>query len=1448
MKKIAILLSFLFLSLISGFSQTAGFIVDDDEGCGTLVVHFTNTSTYQGDVTFNWNFGNGSQSQEQDPNISYTNPGTYTITLVVTDDNGTSSFSDQIVVHPFPTANFNSPSHSGCEPLTVNFNDLSQMADASLVSWEWNFGDGTVSSSQNPNHVYTHYGEYTVILEVEDAFGCENHITFEDYVQVSQPPIPLFTADPSQFCEPVNVQFTNNSTTVAPPYTSHWDFGDGGTSTQQNPTHFFQAGVHTVHLDVTDAYGCSAEISSNVSITSLNPEIEISQTTICQGQSITFTNTDMAYSQWNFGDGTSTQGSYTVNHTFFNAGQYTITLVSGSGNCTAQTSETIIVIPKPEASMSYQDSICEPTNITVTNTSATSNTQWIIYESFISSSQYVTGGQNDQISFYASSIDDYIIQMIVTDENGCSNFLQEELTTLFVQSFSIGSTQSSGCIPYTTDLTAQFIGEDPAISYEWFYEGQSVSTDLLINNFEVNAVGEYHFDLNATTEHGCTVTTSIDIIAGDILDVDFILLEDTICINDEIHATDLTETGVDDIDFDWTLGSENMPSDSVISHEVISTIGENTLTHIVDYNGCISQKDIAIYIKGPYIKFLTDSFSCENLLNRYFSAEVFDYQSLTWDFGDGTVETNTNTEMIHEYINNGSYVLSLTASNDTTGCEDYVYETVISINNPIFEATVTEVTCENAVVSIVQDYLISQVYLDFDGNTVQSTWYSAPFLNPNYVWDYDFNSPGMHNVRIITRDAYGCQDTTDYEVFVPDAQPEIISNNYEVCLGDEVHLNYTGTSDLAISHIVWYVSTQTPINTVEQTELTVQMNEAGSVPIRIKVIDDIGCEYFSDYIYINVHEILTQVTLQDPTLCLGDPFVINISGTTPGTQTTFNYGDGSAVSPFPTHIYSDTGLYNVNVHIIDNIGCQQDYTFTGISVQNAVADIELLEDTLHCNPETPDFTRPTSELPAYYQYEWSDDIGHLSFVPFPIFVYPERGEYHIQYSVTTPNGCSDSKALTLYIDSPDADIILSDDIICINDTIAFYMVNDTNITSFEWTLGDGFGIANEDTVYHAFRFVPDNEQFEVVLTYPAIGCDSDGDGQDDKYNTIEYINIFPVESRFSTLDALTAMPDTNACLPFNFMFVNQSLGNNNYHWLIDGQSVGNSSDLNHQFENISELSDTVNVELVLVSQEGCKDTSNQLVILNRTPSVSLSEEQFICLNDSVELNSEGGSSVYWISKEIINNPASYNIVVRSDSTNFFTATVYETNGCSNSDSVLVKVQQIPKLYSSMLDTLVVIGTEFNILINSDQSNLTYQWTPSEGLSCSDCPNPHVLATEATEYKVVIRDSANCHEVFQTIFVDVFKDYTIDVPNTFTPNGDGYNDVVFVRGWGLKELIEFRIYNRWGEEVFFSDDFKVGWDGLKNGVRQNIDSYGYFARARTYNDQILEKKGTITLLR
>ncbi len=219
-----------------------------------------------------------------------------------------------------PTADFSATPTSGTEPLTVAFTDLSTSNDG-IVSWLWDFGDGQTSIEQNPSHQYTQDGVYTVTLTVTETDSDSDLETKADYIMVSDTtPAADFSATPTSGTEPLTVAFTDLSTSYDGIVSWLWDFGDGQTSTQQNPSHqYTQDGVYTVMLTVTeaDADHDSRTKVDYISISPASPTISsVSPNQGIQGQtlsSVTLTGTYLSgATSVSFGTGI-TVNSLTVN-------------------------------------------------------------------------------------------------------------------------------------------------------------------------------------------------------------------------------------------------------------------------------------------------------------------------------------------------------------------------------------------------------------------------------------------------------------------------------------------------------------------------------------------------------------------------------------------------------------------------------------------------------------------------------------------------------------------------------------------------------------------------------------------------------------------------------------------------------------------------------------------------------------------------------------------------------------------------------------------------------------------------------------------------------------------------------------------------------------------------------------------------------------------------------
>ena len=312
----------------------ANFSATPLSGVMPLNVQFTDAST-NSPTSWSWNFGDSTTSTLQNPSHTYSNSGTYSVSLTVTNTNGSNtlvknnyiSVTSQVIA---PVASFSGTPTSGTVPLTVNFTDTSTN---NPNRWSWNFGDNTTSTSQNPSHIYNSVGTYTVSLTAFNNAG-SNTSTKTSYITVNSLPVSptvAFTGTPLSGVIPLTVNFTDNST--GSPTSWLWNFGDNTTSTIQNPTHVFSnTGTYTIKLTASNTNG-SNTLTKNSYITALSgavPQANFSGTPLTGNISMTVNFTDLSLNNptswlWNFGDNT-TSTSKNPSKTFTVPGSYSITL------------------------------------------------------------------------------------------------------------------------------------------------------------------------------------------------------------------------------------------------------------------------------------------------------------------------------------------------------------------------------------------------------------------------------------------------------------------------------------------------------------------------------------------------------------------------------------------------------------------------------------------------------------------------------------------------------------------------------------------------------------------------------------------------------------------------------------------------------------------------------------------------------------------------------------------------------------------------------------------------------------------------------------------------------------------------------------------------------------------------------------------------------------------
>lgn len=304
-------------------------------GCSPLSVTFTNNS-FNG-TSFHWYFGDGSPiDTAANPSHIYTNPGTYTVTLVAYSTTICGTVSDStvitnyIIVDSSAVASFIANPLTGCTPLTVNFTNGSSVS----TSYLWSFGDLGTSTSSSPSHTYIDSGTFTVTLIAYGPGGCNDTITQTIQTITAPHVVANFSADTLIGCNPFTVHFTDSSNAT----NFIWYFGDGTSDTTANPTHTYtRSGFFTDTLIGYTNSPCGRVADTIIKVSYIqvvNPIHDSSSFTEanitgCQPLTVTFTNTSTNATSyiWTFGDGTFDSVKNPV-HIYYDTGSYKVVLIT----------------------------------------------------------------------------------------------------------------------------------------------------------------------------------------------------------------------------------------------------------------------------------------------------------------------------------------------------------------------------------------------------------------------------------------------------------------------------------------------------------------------------------------------------------------------------------------------------------------------------------------------------------------------------------------------------------------------------------------------------------------------------------------------------------------------------------------------------------------------------------------------------------------------------------------------------------------------------------------------------------------------------------------------------------------------------------------------------------------------------------------------------------------
>ena len=1431
-------------SSVLGQTPVANFTGTPLAGCSPVIINFQDLSTGN-PTSWLWNFGNGNTSVLKNPIASYFTPGSYTVSLTVTNANGSNSLTrtQYINVYEPPTINFSATPQSGCFPLRVQFNDQSIAGIGNTnVSWLWDFGNGTTSTLQNPLTTFTTSGSFTVTLRVTNDKGCTRTISRPNFITATNGVVAGFTHTQPTVCNaPTTITFTNTST--GPPTLSYlWNFGDGNTSTAVNPVHtYLSSGSFITTLITTSSAGCVDTFRSTPIIIGGFTTNFNSPTSVCINETVTFTNTSTPSpisSSWTFGDGGTATGINTT-YSYVATGVYTVKLYNNYSSCTDSITRTITVNPRPVSNFTAPvTSKCEPPlTVNFQDISTGSPVSWL----WDFGDGNTSTGQNPSHTY--TSYGNFTVTLIATNGFGCTDtIIRPDFIIIRRATISIPLFPVRGCIPYTISPNPVINSVDAITSYNWDFGDGGTST-LANPTYTYTTQGTYTVRLTITTSSGCTdvLTIPTAVTVGSKPMAEFTATPIPVCGKQSVYFTDLSTPAVNEWHWDFGDGGTSLLQHP--DHRYLDT-GYFSVRLIAVNNGCPDTITKADYIQVlPPIARFTPVPNCGTRLEFSFTDQSLGALTWEWNFGDGS-PISTVQNPVHTFPSYGDFTVRLIVTNG--GCIDTLEQTIRTVNEgPDFVAD-RVAACKIATINFnvfnITGVNIVSYNWDFgDGSTITTT---SPAISHVYT------NSGTYTVILSITDINGCINVlpkTNY-ISISGAVADFSATNPSGCSGLTTTFNDLSIPDgvNAITNWQWNFGDGT-IQHFSNPPFQHTYNSTGNFGVQLLITDAAGCK---DSILIanliNSTDPIPDFTSNDTLTCPGAAINFTNNSSPVGFASNWDFGDGNTSTiTSPTHVYSTPGNYTVKLRIQDTYGCADSLIKTTyVHVELPHADFTLSDTASSCVPFLVQFTN-TSTYFTHVIWDFGAGEG-ISELFNPVHYYNTPGTYDIKLFIRSHGNCYDSITKTINVyDTIGSSLNYTPTTGCSPFPANFTVVNSGPVKSYFWDFGDGnTSITTSPTINHVYRdfgnFLP-----KVILEDPS-GCLILLQGIDTFYITGAKADFGYDTLVFCDRGLVNFTDSTTSNDPIT-----------SYNWDFGDGSTSTLQNPSHVYSSPGLYTVQLAVETVI----GCRDTIqlNSLVRVVQRPLIDISGDSVVCVNSSLVhagiFLQPDTSIVTWQwnfpngNTASIQNPLSQKYTIAG--TYVITTIATNSTGCKDTTLQNVYVNPLP-VVNMPAQITIQNGFPQTIPATYSPNSINWVWSPATGLSCTTCPTPDAGPKFNTFYQVYFIDNNGCSNIGSIQVNVICFNSNLFIPNTFSPNGDGSNDIFYPRGKGLERVITFRIFNRWGEVVYEKRDFPVndasaGWDGTYKGHKPKADVYVYQAEVFCDNGDIIKLNGNIALI-
>lgn len=1444
----------------------ANFSIDKNSGCSPLVVSFTNTTTGASTgAIYTWDFGNGNTSSEKNPGAVFIQEKNYTVTLTVNDNGKTSVKTSIVTVYGLPSFDFSVSKNKECIPNAVSFTVTSNGSNTTTNSYLWDFGDGITQKNYSTSiqHNYDNPVTATVSVTATSIYGCTQTIQKKDIVQILPALHANFSVSEKVLCKVTDsVQFTNNSN--GPGVLSYnWDFGDGTNSAEENPIHVFnKKGIYSVSLTVNNSDGCSTTTTQTNYLNIASYKADFNYTSpLCENQYTYFNSASIPYpttSEW-FVDNQPTYftGEY-LGYNFINPGNYKVKLVNNFDNCKDSIEKVITVNPTPKLA-GFITNINGQCGAPITvNFKDTTNGD-VKWKWDFDASTYTDVNGNTQSSTYTYQNDGiYNVTLEVENAAGCKS-TNNKMIDIRRPIVTIEAMGTPVCGPYILKFKA-VNNTFPIATYNWSLGGGITSTEPEPERL-FSTPGSYPITLNYVTEGGCKGTaTYSNINVNEKPTIDFSAPQ-KVCGDNPVTFTTSSNKATYGFltSYYWDFGDGGKGFGAIVTHSY-KNAGVYTVTLHAYFGYCGDTTIIKtnyITVTPPVAKISSIENTCDGTRGDViFTHESADADTVIWNFGDGTpivALPASQTQIVHTYSKTGKYNVTLIAFKDScshsTSLNAYVLlkqKPVLTINtNTICTEGILNITVNNddknpaTPGAFSQDYFVKFLYGD-------GTAFNGSLTYTNYYWQNIFTGElsnfdkSKKDLKVITTSYhFGCTDTS---VIVPlqirgsEAKFSVLNNN--ICFKQPILFRDESqtTSGNSIKNWEWNFGDGIIITNTTGADVSHTYNSPGQYYAQLRITDANGCisstTNYTEIITVKGPKASFSVSNSNPTIT-ETVYFYNYTNSYPDYNTVFkwDFGDGTVSSnTYPQHAYSNPGVYTVTQIVTNPLTGCSDTVKQNLEVLNfepAFAFNKTFIGSKNCPPVLVSFYNNSYNYTRLI-WDFGDSITADN-VNYPTHVYQKPGKYIITLTVYGPAGITGTYKDSVLIQLPGASFAASANEGCTGLSVQLNGIAQ-NSTNYLWDFGDGI-IKPNAALQTAHQYNTPGSYTPSLLATDSNGCTF-------SYNK-DIITIHP--------DPILTITPANPVLCEGSSVELSASGASTYIW----SPTTSLSATNTATVKASPLND-ITYKVEGSDAIGCKGFVETSVKVIHPFVLTAADPGSICKGESVPLNVTGATYYNWINNTSgLNNITIPNPVASPTQTITYTVKATDEYKCfEKTTDITVTVNPLPVVQAGPdIETIFGNTVELNPVYSNDV--ISWHWSPSINLSCTDCASP-VCRPEGNTAYIITATTANGCTASDTIIVKLAcGENTIFIPNAFTPNNDNKNDFFVIKGAGkIKKLL---IMNRWGYTVFerhnfTSNDPENAWDGTNKGVPLPTGVYIYLAEIECSAGQMIQKKGTVTLIR